>query len=133
MKLESKIGTIKSTDEKVYNFLTDFDNFKNLIPEDKISNWENHTDHCKFTVDGVGEVGVKILEKEPYKLIKLTEIDNSRFNFFFWVQLKQVAENDTKIKLTLQTELNIVLQTMAKKPLQQFLDTLVDQIGKMSF
>lgn len=133
MKLESKIGTIDSSDEKVYNFLTNFDNFKDLIPQDKIKNWESNEDQCTFSVDGIGDVGVKIIEKEPYKLIKLTGIDQSKFDFFFWIQLKQISENDTKIKLTLKVEINMMMQAMVKKPLQQFLDTLVDQISKMSF
>ncbi|MBA7517628.1 hypothetical protein ES705_09682 [subsurface metagenome] len=133
MKLESKIGRIESSDERIYNFLTDFNNFKNLIPEDKVSNWQSDENSCRFTVSPIGETGVKVIEKDPFKLIKLSSIDENKYNFIFWVQLKQVAENDTHIKLTLQTDINPMMQMMAKKPLQEFLDKLVDQLTRYSF
>jgi carbon monoxide dehydrogenase subunit G len=133
MKLESKIGSIASGDEKIYNFLTDFDNFKKLIPEDKVQDWKSDGDTCTFTISPVGHTGIKIIEKEPHKLIKLTGIDDSKFDFYFWVQLKQMAENDTKIKLTMEVELNPMMQMMAKKPLQDFLNKLVDQLAKFDF
>jgi len=133
LKLESKIGTILYTDEKIYRYLLNFDNIKNLIPGDKIKNWESQEDSCRFTVTGLGDAGVRILEKEPYKLIKLTGIDEGKYNFFFWIQLKQVAENDTKIRLSMHVELNQVMQMMAKNPLKTFLDTLVDQLSKIDY
>ena len=133
MKLESKIGKIENTDERIYNFLTDFDNFRNLIPSDKIKNWQSDETSCSFTIDPIGNTGVKIIEKEPFKLIKLTNLEESKMDFTFWVQLKMLSETDTRIKLTLEANLNPVIQTMAKKPLQEFLDKLVDQLTKYSF
>lgn len=133
MRLESKIGKIASPEERVYNFLTDFNNFKDLIPEDKLQNWQADEDSCRFTINPIGETGVKIIKKEPFKLIKLTGIEESKFDFTLWVQLKQKEEKDTRIKLTLEAELNPMLQMMAKKPLQEFLDKLVDQLSKYSF
>jgi carbon monoxide dehydrogenase subunit G len=133
MRLESKIGKISNTDERIYNFLTDFNNFKEFIPEDKLQNWEADESSCRFTINPIGETGVKIIEKEPNKLIKLAGIEDSKFDFKLWVQLKQLQENDTRIKLTLEADLNPMFQMMAKKPLQEFLDKLVDQLTKYSF
>lgn len=133
MKLESKIGKIETTDERIYNFLTDFDNFKHLIPSDKIKNWQSDETSCSFTVDPIGNTGVKIIEKEPYKLIKLKNLEESSMNFTFWVQLKMLSDTDTRIKLTLEANLNPMIQAMAKKPLQEFLDKLVDQLTKYRF
>jgi carbon monoxide dehydrogenase subunit G len=133
MRLESKIGKIENTDERIYNFLTDFNNFKEFIPKDKLQNWQADESSCRFTINPVGETGVKIIEKEPFKLIKLTGIEESKFDFKLWVQLKQVKENDTRIKLTLDADLNPMFQMMAKKPLQEFMDKLVDQLSKYPF
>lgn len=133
MRLESKIGKIESTDERIYNFLTDFNNFKEFIPSDKLQNWQADESSCRFSINPIGETGVKIIEKQPFKLIKLTGIEDSKFDFKLWVQLKQLQENDTRIKLTLEADLNPMFQTMAKKPLQEFLDKLVEQLSKYSF
>jgi len=133
MKLESKIGKVSYSDEEVYNFLTDFNNFKNLIPEDKVSNWKSDENSCSFSVNPIGETGIKIIENEAFKLIKLSSLENDKFNFVFWVQLKMIEEKDTRIKLTLEADLNPMIQMMAKKPLQEFLDKLIDQLEKYNF
>jgi carbon monoxide dehydrogenase subunit G len=44
-----------------------------------------------------------------------------------------VAENDTRVKLTLEADLNPMVQMMAKKPLKEFLDKLIDQLEKYNF
>ncbi len=133
MKLESKIGTILHSDERIYNFLSNFNNFKYLIPADKIQDWQSDENSCSFRVNPVGSLGFKIVEKEPFKMIKLTSHEKSSFNFTFWVQLKQQSENTTHIKLTLDAQLNKMMEMMAQKPLQGFLDKLVDEIVKYHF
>lgn len=133
LKLESKIGETASSDKAVYDFLSDFNNFKDLIPADKVKNWESTSDTCRFQADVVGDIGFKIIEKEPYKLIKVTGDENSKFDFFFWVQLKPREGNGTWIKLTLHANINAMMQMMAKKPLKGFLDMLVDRICGFEF
>ena len=133
MKLESKIGKIEKPDEQIYNFLSDFNNIKTLIPSDKIENWESDEDSCSFSISPIGKTGIKIAEKEPHKLIKFTSSEESQYQFFFWLQLKQVAENDTRIKLTIEVKINAMVEMMAKKPLKEFLDKLVDQLAVLPY
>ncbi len=133
MKLESKTGTVPSSEERIFNFLSDFTNFKQLIPTDRVSDWESDADSCSFSVHPIGKTGIKIVEKEPYSLLKLSSLDESKFQFLFWLQLKPAGENTTHIKLTLDARLNAMMEMMAKKPLQEFLDKLVDQLTRFSF
>ena len=133
MKLESKIGKITKQDEEIYNFISDFNNFQSLIPADKVKNWRSDKDSCSFTIDMIGETGFRIIEKEPFKLIKLANLEQSKYDFKFWVQLKDLGENNTAIKLTMDVELNPMFQMMAKKPLQEFLNSLVDKLSQMEF
>ena len=128
LEVESKIGQISNSDETIYQFLADFSNFDSLISQDRMKNWEATGDTCRFTLDGLGDVGMKIIEREPFKLIKVTGDESSKFNFFFWIQLKKMAEMDTRIKFTIHADINPMVQMMAKKPLQKFLDLLVDQL-----
>lgn len=133
MRLESKIGKIPAKDSDVYNFLTDFDNFKNLIPADKISDWKTEGDTCTFSVSPVGKTGFKLVEKEPNKLIKLSNLEDTSYNFFLWVQLKEVESGITAAKLTMEVQLNAMMEMMAKKPLKEFLDKLVEQLTKIKY
>ncbi len=133
IKLESKIGKINSSEENIYNFLSNFNNFQKLFPRDKIRNWESSEDSCHFILDGIGETGMKMIEREPFKLIKITGEENNKLDFNFWIQLKKVEENDTRIKLTIEANINPMLQMIAKKPLQNFLDTLIEQMEQFNF
>ncbi len=132
-KIESKTGTIKHSDEVIYNFLSDFNNFEQIVPKDKVSDWSSTTDNCSFKVDGIGSAGMKIIEKEPHKLIKITSEGNTPVNFQLWIQLKKIDEWDTRIKITVEPKINPVMLGMVKKPLKNFVDSLIDQVEKIPF
>ena len=133
MKLESKIGKKNTKDEQIYNFLTNFDNYKHLVPQDKVKDWQSDENSCSFTVDMIGKTGFQIIEKEPFNLIKLTSLDKTQYSFSFWIQLKALSESETAIKLTIDAKLNPMMATMAKGPAKKFLDTLVDRLEKIDY
>jgi carbon monoxide dehydrogenase subunit G len=132
-KIESRIGVVKQPAEKIFTYISDFNNFKSLIPEDKVRDFESTQDTCRFTVDGVGTAGLKIIEKEPYKLIKIISDEQTPFEFTLWIQIKELEPYDSRIRITTEAKLNPMMAAMAKKPLKNLVDTLVDQAEKLSF
>jgi carbon monoxide dehydrogenase subunit G len=128
VKIESRIGKIQVSNEKVFQLVSDFSNLGSYVPADKVKDFKSTTDTCSFKVDKIGTFGMKIIEREPNKLVKVANDENVPFAFNLWIQLKEVAENDTRVKVTLKADLNPVLKMMAKKPLTQFVDTLVDRL-----
>jgi carbon monoxide dehydrogenase subunit G len=132
-KIESRVGVIKESEERIYIFLSDFNNFKNLVPEDRVKNWESTADSCSFTVEGIGPVGLRILEKEPNKLIKITSDGKKPVPFVVWIQIKEMAEKDSRIKITADVDVNPLMAAMIKGPLKSFINTLVEQAEKMNF
>ena len=132
-KFESRVGKIQSSKEKVFNFLSDFNNFKQFIPADKVENWKSDNDSCSFNVGGIGEVGLRIEEKEPHELIKITGNGMASVEFYLWIQLKEVEEKDTRVKLTMKAELNPMLKMVASKPLNNFLELMVKYMEDFSF
>jgi carbon monoxide dehydrogenase subunit G len=133
MKIESHIGIIPENEDKIFAFLSDLNHIEPLIPKEKLSSWDFQKDHCKLGIPGLGEIGLSILEKEPCTLIKLGSGNDSAYDFTLWIQLKRVAEKDTRVKLTLHANLNPFLNAMAKKPLQNFVDTLVDRMADIQY
>lgn len=133
MRIESRIGIVKQPAEKIYNYISDFDNFRALIPEDKVQDFESSGDSCRFTVEGIGRVGLKIVEKEPFKLIKITSDEQTAFDFLLWIQIKELEPGDSRIKMTTEVNINPMMAAMVKKPLKTFVDTLVEQAEKLSF
>ena len=69
-----------------------------------------------------------MVEREPNKLIKITG-EELPFDFFFWIQLKGMAPDDTRMLLTLHAELNMMMKMMIGGKLQKALDQIADQIA----
>lgn len=134
MKIESKIGKSPSSDEQIYRFITNFHNFKELLPADRVSGWEASEDKCSFNVDPLGRTGLLIVEKEPYKLVKMaSDPEFSSYQFNIWIQLKKVAENDTRVKVTIEPLVNKMLLPMLKIPLQKLADGIISKIEGFEF
>ena len=126
-KYTSKTGKINKSNEKVYAFLSDFTNFKSLIPADKVSGFSATEDTCRFNIMGIGEAGLRIIEKEAIQLIKISSDGKTPFTFLFWIQLKPINDeiNSTAVRLTLEADLNPMMKMMIGSHLQKGLDSMV--------
>lgn len=134
MKIESKIGKSPNNDQEIYAFITDFKNFKQLLPETGITGWEASDNSCSFHMNPVGRTGLEIVEKTPYKLVKIASIPEfSSYQFTIWIQIKKVAEDDSRVKITIEPLVNKMLLPMIRGPLKSFADTLIDKIEGFDF
>lgn len=130
---ESDIKTISSSEEMVFGILSDLNNLKKLQENpaltDKIKDLQFDADSCSFSVEGLGKVGFRIVEREPFKTIKLAS-ENAPVEVNVWIQLKQVAENDTRMKLTLKAELPTMIKMMVDKKLKEGINSIADLLAK---
>ena len=131
----SEIKTIPYGNRIVYETLADFNNLEKLkdrIPADKIEDFTFDSDSCSFSVNPVGKVRFSIIEREPQKTIKLTA-DQLPMGLTMWVQLKETAERETKMKLTIRADLNPFLKPMLSKPLQEGINKIADVLANIQY
>lgn len=133
IQLESKTAIAKANQEKVYDYLSDFRNMENLLPKDIMNNVEVHEHNCKFEMNGIGTIGLMISEKIPYSQIRITGTEKGSADFTLLINLTTQSENSSGVKFLLNANLNLFLEIMAKKPLQQFIDMLADKIEQKDF
>ncbi len=134
MKIESKIGKSASSDEVIYAFIGNFHNLQDLLPADKVSGWESSEEKCSFQVNPLGRTGLMIVEKAPYSLVKMSsDPEFSKYQFTIWIQLKKVAPDDTRIKITIEPLVTKMLLPMVKVPLKKLADGLVDKMESFDF
>lgn len=133
LKLTSKTGTAKASQEKVFNYLTDFRNFTYLMPADKIDDIEVTEDTVKFTLPGLGLVGLKIASKEPYSKLIIDAIKGTAADFIFRIQLDTATPDTSTIFVELDANLNMFVEMMARNPLQQFLNLMIDKVETIDF
>ncbi len=130
---ESAIKEVPYPAEAVYSLLCDFTNFGEVMQNDRIKNWQSTADTCRFTIEGVGDLGLKIVDREPFSTIKYTADGKTPFNFYLWVQIKEVAQGDSRIKLTIKADMNPMMKMIASQPIQKFLDMVADAISRHQF
>ena len=106
-------------------------NFTMLTPAvaDKVEDWQATEDSCSFKVKGF-TVGLRIEEKVENKHIKVVgDGGNVPMDFAFWIQLHQVSEGDTRIRLVLHAELNMMMRMMVGSKIQSGLDQAVEGLA----
>lgn len=124
---QSKTVAIKRQAEDIFKVLSDFNSFTPMA-KDKVENWQADTDSCTFTVKGFN-AGLKIVEREEFKTIKIGGNETIPMDFFLWIQLKQVAPYDTRMRITIKAELNMMMKMMLGKKLEEGVNTLADGIA----
>jgi hypothetical protein len=130
---ESDIKTISSNEEVVFGILSDLNNLKKIQeqnpPTDKVKDLEFDTDSCRFVVEGFGKIGFKIIEREPNKTIKF-ESENAPVKVNVWIQLKQIEESKTAMKLTVKADLPAMIKMMVDKKLKEGVNMVADLLAK---
>lgn len=136
IKYESKIGQIAANDAVVFSVLSNLENinrFSDVIPQDKIKDLEVSSDRIRFKVEGLGQkIAIAIVDKEEYKLIKFGA-ESLPIPLNVWIQLKQMAENDTRIRITIKTDMPMMFKMMFDKKMQQGLDQAIDMLCQIPY
>ncbi len=132
MIIEGKPATINKDIVSVYNFLTDFNNYQGLMP-DQITNWQSDVDSCSFTIQGMASVKLAFSEKIPHTIIKLVPEGKVPFSFGLVINLSEQAGN-TIAKVDVDANLNPMMAMIAKRPLENLVNVMAgninDAIGK---
>ena len=131
----SEVKAIPQNDDRIFAMLSDLSNLeriKDRIPQDQIKELECHKDSCSFSVSPVGRITFKIVDREPNKTIKFEAV-NAMLPLFLWIQLKQVAEMDTRMRLTARAELNPFIKPMVSKPLQEAVDRISEALASLPY
>lgn len=134
-KFESTVKVIPYSQEWVYEKLSDLSNLealKDRLPEDKVKDISFDSDTLSFSVAPVGQLTLKIVEREPSKCIKF-ETTNSPLPFNLWIQLVATTDEECKLKATIGMELNPFMKAMVQKPLQEGLEKMVDKLAMIQY
>lgn len=134
-KFESEIKTIPSNIGKIYETLSDLNNLERIagnLPQDKIKDLVYDTDSCSFSVQPIGSLSFRIVEREPNKTIKFGT-EKSPVPCFFWIQLLPNNDNESRMKLTVKADLNPFIKGMVSKPLQEGLNKLADILAAVPY
>lgn len=135
-KFESSVKQISAPQETVYESLSDLsrlEKVKNRLPDDgKLKNFACDADSVSIEMPPVGQIVLKIVEKEPCKCVKYETV-SSPLPFTLWIQLLPVADDQCKMKLTVGMELNPFMKAMVQKPLGDALEKLATALSMIDY
>ena len=132
---ESSIKQIPYPQTAVYQSLSNLENLEKVrdrVPEDKIKDFSFDRDSVSINVDPVGQISLRICEREEPKCIKF-EAAQSPMPFNLWIQVLPVTETTSKMKLTLKADIPFMLKGMVSRPLQDGLEKIADALAQIHY
>lgn len=132
MKIEGDKVRINAGQQKVFEFLSDFNNYRRLMPE-QIVNWKSEKETCSFTIKGMADIGLKFVRKEPPVLLELVPNGKSPVKFSLLLHLgpDTLNEQKTLVQANVDADLNPMFSMFAKKPLENLANTITEELSKV--
>lgn len=131
----SEVKTIPHGVADIYGVLSDLTNLelvKDKIPADKVKNFSFDRDSCTVNVSPVGDVKFQIVDRIENDTIKFQGMQLP-MEIYMWIQLKESAEKETKLKLTIKADLNVFLKPMVSKPLTEGIEKVADMLAMFPY
>ena len=144
-KYVSDVKVINNNQEVIFNYLSNFENLSKYvneglltkmteqIPQIKISNFESDADSCRFQIAGMGLAEIRIIEREPHKTIKINSSGGMPVGITFWIQLLPVSAYETKLRLTLDADMSMMIKMMVNKKLEEGINRLADMLAALPY
>lgn len=132
-RIESDIVDLNKSQSEVFTFLSDFNNYQKIMPE-QVTDWTSTADNCKFTIKGMATLGMQFESKTPESQIKIIKKDKAPFDFILYceIQKNETDANKSKLQLLFDADLNPMLKMLAETPLRNFLNILAANYKKLS-
>jgi carbon monoxide dehydrogenase subunit G len=125
--IESKHVEIGKSKEDVFAYVRDMTNFKELLPQDRISDFQADNDSCSFKISGMATIGLKVKEvHEPTRMI-LESVD-SPFSFTLDINVIDKGEGSCEAYQIAELDLNPMMKMMVQKPLTNLFDHISDRL-----
>jgi hypothetical protein len=113
-----------STNKALYEYLVDFANFKDILPEDRTENFSFDNESCSFNIKGIAPLKIIFLEKEPFSRIKYTTLGLKRFDFFLEVRFSGGPDEVGNCKVEMTGDMNPFILKMAEAPLKALVNSM---------
>ena len=117
--------------DKIFQFISNFNHFKQLLPEDKVEDWQSSEKACSFKIKGMTTLGLKLGDIEkPSKIMMLSD-GKVPFKFHLNVNIQEVDSENSMVHIDFEGDINPFMKMMVEKPLTNFFNMLVDKLSKL--
>ena len=128
MNLEGRKIVVNKSVNALVEMLNKPEDYKNLMP-DSLQNFEVRDNGFKFGLKGMPEIALKI-EEVSDKAVVLKSASSS-LDFELKGVMNALNENQTEVQLLFDGKFHPFIKMMVEKPLQNFINTLSDNLEKL--
>jgi hypothetical protein len=130
--LVSETNNTQSSIKHLFDFLSDFKNFKSILPEDKVENFQCSDTECSFNIKGITAMTIKITDRKENEFILFSSEGLAKFNFSLKAVFSGNALQTGQCKVELFGDLNPFIKTMAEKPLSNLVNTMSLKLAQLN-
>ena len=125
----SKQHQILRPAEQIYAVISRFDNLTPALA-DRVEEWQATEERCSFKAKGF-TVKLRMEERIGPKHVKIVGDEGGvPMDFAFWIQLHKVSDTDTRLRVVLHIDLNMMMRMMIGSKLQGAVDQIAEGIAR---
>jgi carbon monoxide dehydrogenase subunit G len=129
---ESRTGKLNCTPSEIFDFVTDIRNFKQFIPNNtSVNELIIDRESCSFNISPLGNVNLNLSEKKPHSKVVYNGSVLQSNDFSLILDIREPTSGKSEVHLKLSARLNPFLKMMAAKPIDTFLEKLIDEMEKL--
>ena len=134
-KFESSVKQIPYSQTAVYRSISDLSHLEKVrdrVPTDNVKEFVFDADSVAVNVPPVGEIRLRIVNREEPKCVKFETVQ-SPMPFFLWVQMLPVTETSSKMKVTVEADIPLMLKAMVSGPLKDAVEKVADALASIRY
>lgn len=123
--IEIEKREISADQQRVFEFLSDFNNYKELMP-DAITHWESTTDDCTTQMPMVPKIHMQMVDRIPHSLIFIK--GSGPFNFTLTIHIDADGDANSLAGMIFEADINPFMKAMIEKPMGSFFGFLTKKL-----
>jgi carbon monoxide dehydrogenase subunit G len=127
-QIKSKEVEITASNQQVFDYVNDLNNFENLLPADRIEDWKSDTDSCNFKIKGIATIGFRKKTANEPEYLQLESDSSAPFAFTINIHISALSDGTCKAHQIIEADINPFLKMMVEKPLTNLFDYIADRL-----
>ena len=127
MNIDSTKVIVNASQQDIFAFLTDSNNIKELLPQDKITDFQSDKEQCSFKIQGGVIISLVQDGNDGFDVIKLKSGEGTPFPFKLFINITPQGEQCEGF-IHFEGEVNMFLKMMVEKPLSNLFNYMSNKL-----
>ncbi|MGA1976256.1 MAG: hypothetical protein ABSG89_00215 [Bacteroidales bacterium] len=127
---ESRTAKLNGSSGDVFDFVSDLRNLGQFIPPGSVNGLVLERESCRFNISMLGDVNIRVSEKEKPDKIVLSGLVPQVDGFSLWMDIKSNGDNSSEARLILRAGINAFLKPVIAEQIKRLLESLVNEMER---